>query len=135
MNKAYVNGVCHPNPGQGAYAFVILNQKNRVVDKGSGSAGSFSTNNTAEYYAIIKTLDSALKLGLKQLTVFSKNQVVVRQIDGIYAVNSYKLEAFKKQIDDLKRCFTSIQFMHVPRKNIFMATSLTSQYFDSINAS
>lgn len=116
MFRAHVDGACRPNPGQGAYSFVVFDLKDRIVTKGSGSAEGFTTNNAAEYFAVIKVLEAALEKSLKQITVFSDNQVVVRQLSGVYAINSEKLVKLKKKVEQLKKSFESIQFIYKKSK-------------------
>lgn len=132
MYKAFVDGACRPNPGQGAYSYVVFDLKDRIVAKGSGSAGSFTTNNAAEYFAMIKVLESALEKGLNQITVFSDNQVVVRQLSGVYAINSEKLVKLKKKVDQLKKSFESIQFIYIRRERNRFANQITQKYFDEV---
>lgn len=33
MHKAYVDGACRPNPGRGAYKFIIYDPKDREVKR------------------------------------------------------------------------------------------------------
>ncbi len=127
MHKAYVDGACRPNPGRGAYGYVFYDDKNRIIKRGSGTAGEYTTNNAAEYTAVIKGLQAAQQLGIKRLTVCSDSQVVVLQLEGIYQVHNPTLQALKKEAADLVRGFASVRFVHVPRKNNYAANHMAQR--------
>jgi ribonuclease HI len=58
--KLYTDGGCRGNPGPGAIAFRILDEDNHVLENYCDCIGE-TTNNRAEYHALIKGLESAAK--------------------------------------------------------------------------
>jgi ribonuclease HI len=92
LNKWTVkcDGGCPVNPGPGAFAFVIEREDGTKI-KRSGYL-PLATNNTAEYRAInAAALFIATRMDHKELPnsidIFSDSQVIVRQLNGIYAVH------------------------------------------------
>jgi ribonuclease HI len=53
----YTDGSCYPNPGDGGWAYVILNEDQQVISSMSGSNRN-TTNNRMELKAIIEALRS-----------------------------------------------------------------------------
>jgi probable phosphoglycerate mutase len=66
----------------------------------------FKTNNVAEYSGLLAALDFALQNGHPRLRVISDSELMVKQIQGKYKVNSPDLkplhEAAKKKIAQLE---------------------------------
>jgi ribonuclease HI len=97
--EIYFDGATEPfNPGGiASYGFVILRDGKTVLE-GKGTVGTpgtpESTNNVAEYTALIKGLEGAL--GVVQagegIEVRGDSQLVIRQLEGLYAVNAPHLK-------------------------------------------
>jgi ribonuclease HI len=89
----FFDGACEPmNPGGVAtYGFVIFGDGGARLASGCGVAAALrpcATNNYAEYTGLIKLLESALRLGGRGIVVKGDSQLVVRQVNGEYAVRS-----------------------------------------------
>jgi len=128
MYKAFVDGACRPNPGRGAYGFIIYNNNGSIVKRGSGFVGNNTTNTVAEYIAIMKAMETALEMGIDNLTVYSDSQVVVRQLSGIYGVYKPGLKKLKEKAAHLAGHFAIIQFVHVPRQQNVVANAIVERF-------
>lgn len=84
MHKAYVDGACRPNPGRGAYTYLLFDERGEIRRE-CGLVGERCTNNMAEYAAVIRALEGALSLQIRRLTVCMDSELVVRQLQGSYA--------------------------------------------------
>ncbi len=82
----YVDGAARGNPGPAAIAAVIKGKQGETITTVSKRIGT-STNNQAEYRAIILGLEKAITLDAKLVEVRSDSELIVRQILGIYQVN------------------------------------------------
>jgi ribonuclease HI len=111
----YTDGASRKNPGPSALAFIFV-QDGEIIHEQSEFLGE-KTNNQAEYLAIIKALSEALKITKGKLCLFSDSEVVIKQLIGDYKVKKDHLRTLRKQIFDLKKGFSSVQFSHVPRQN------------------
>ncbi|MBI2589183.1 4a-hydroxytetrahydrobiopterin dehydratase [Candidatus Saccharibacteria bacterium] len=112
--KLYTDGGSRGNPGPSAGAFIICNLDNNVVEK-SGFYIGIATNNQAEYQALVKGLERAKKVGVKELIVHMDSELVIKQINGLYKIKNNLLQPLHQQIEKLARTFESIKFVHVPR--------------------
>jgi acyl dehydratase/ribonuclease HI len=127
---ANIDGAARGNPGPAAYGVLIR----RADGKTHESLGKYigrTTNNVAEYYALIAALDYAAANGIKRLRVFSDSQLIVNQIKGLYKVKHPDLkplhERAKKQAAGLE--FFTIQY--VPREQNRDADDLANAALDS----
>ena len=64
----YTDGASRGNPGHSAIAYLIMNEKGEILKEYSEYIG-ITTNNVAEYKALIKALTSSIEFG-KELRCF-----------------------------------------------------------------
>ena len=108
-------------------AWLIYSPSGWFVASGGACLGP-STNNVAEYRAVIELLWDALSRGITQLEVRLHSQLVVSQLNQAYQVwNPILLRQFM-QIRLLERNFEFITFNHIPRDH----NSLTGAYANYI---
>lgn len=112
--KLYSDGGARGNPGPAAGAFVICNMADNVVKKEAFYVGN-TTNNQAEYQALIVGLEEAGKLGVRKLNVFMDSELIVKQINGQYKVKHPDLLPHYQKVKILTDGFESVSFTHVPR--------------------
>merc|ERR1719164_10492 len=74
-----------------------------------------STSNEAEYIGMIEGLQAALKQGMKRLLVKGDSELVIRHMQGSYAVRALNLQHLFKHAKALERRFTKIDFTHIDR--------------------
>ena len=87
---AYVDGGSRGNPGPAAAAFVLTDPDGTQLQAKAFFIGE-TTNNIAEYTGIIKALEAAKKINVKQITVFSDSELLAKQLNGEYKVKSEQL--------------------------------------------
>lgn len=126
----YFDGACLPfNPnGVATYGFVIKNSGSTVFSD-KGVASERGTNNIAEYTALIKALEKALELGYKEVEVFGDSQLVVRQINGEYAVKSETIYPLYLKASGLLENFEKWKIQWVRRDKNKEADALSRQAF------
>ena len=122
--EIYTDGASRKNPGPAAYAFIIV-QDGTILFEDSEYIGE-STNNTAEYRAVIAALMKASEKFQGQIRVFSDSELVIRQITGKYRINQPHLKDLRNEVAKLEKHFPGIEFRNVPRENRFI------QYCDSL---
>jgi ribonuclease HI len=75
-----------------------------------------TTNNVAEYTALIEGLKKARSLGIKKIKVFLDSELIVKQIKGIYRVKNANLIPLFEQVRSMLGQFESYKVSHVPRE-------------------
>lgn len=86
LNKytIYADGSCIQNPGQGAFAYVIL-QQDKIIKKKS-KAYRHTTNNRMEILGVIEALKS---LPPSKVEIFSDSQYLVNSVNKRWLTNWY----------------------------------------------
>ncbi|QKQ99808.1 ribonuclease HI family protein [Metallosphaera tengchongensis] len=113
------DGLCEPkNPGGIAtYGFVIY-LDNEVIE-GFGLAeepwSENSTNNVAEYVAIICLLRKLLSIGVDEVIVEGDSQLVIKQLTGEYSVKSERVKPLYSIALSLIKKFKKIELRWIPR--------------------
>lgn len=129
----YFDGACLPvNPGGIAtYGFAIVSPEDEIIAAESGIAEVNSTNNVAEYTALIKGLEKALELGIERITVKGDSQLAIRQMDGLYRVRSPRIIPLWERAQSLVEKFKRITFKWIPREENGLADELSSKAYVS----
>lgn len=101
---AHCDGGARGNPGPAGYGAVIAQEDGTVLAELSEFLG-FKTNNFAEYSGLLGVLQWALDHNYSRLKVVSDSELMVKQIQGKYKVNSPDLrplfEEAKRRINRL----------------------------------
>ena len=126
MHTLYFDGCSKGNPGRAGAGAVLYDASETEVFAESVFAGHSTTNNEAEYTGLILGLNSALKQGITELQVRGDSQLVIRQMQGKYKVNSPKLAPLHKCATTLASKFTKIDYEHVYRDKNKRADALST---------
>jgi ribonuclease HI len=121
----FFDGCCKGNPGPGGAGAVIYNNGIELWAD-CVFVGKKITNNIAEYTGLIIGLKQAAKLGIKNITVNGDSQLVIKQMIGIYKVNSENLVELYKTAKQLEKSFGSISYNHIYRKDNKRADALSN---------
>jgi ribonuclease HI len=121
----FFDGCCKGNPGPGG-AGAVLYKDGIEVWSDCSFVGKNVTNNIAEYTGLILGLNQAAKVGIKQLTVNGDSQLVIKQMTGIYKVNSENLIELYKTAKQLEKSFHGISYTHIYRKDNKRADELSN---------
>src|SRR4029077_17085142 len=112
---ANVDGASRGNPGPASYA-VILRGPDGATRFEVGKYIGRATNNVAEYYGLITALDYASEQGIDRLLVRSDSELLVRQMQGRYKVNSPDLRPLYERARKLAHGFADFAIEHVRRE-------------------
>jgi ribonuclease HI len=124
-----VDGAARGNPGEAGGGAVIADENGRVIKELSRYLGR-TTNNVAEYAALLMGLEALLELGQKHILVQSDSELMVRQLNGEYRVKDEKLKALFEQAVGLLRQFDSYRILHVRRDMNKLADRLANRGID-----
>jgi ribonuclease HI len=134
--KIYTDGGAQPNPGIAAFAYVILID-DRLAHQSSGIVGINTTNNIAEYTAMIEALtylmhNKHLITNETDIHLISDSQLLINQLNGSYKINNPTLKKLHNTITILGQALftnTHITLTWNPRENHY--TSICDQLCDS----
>ena len=116
--KIYVDGAARGNPGPAASAFVFI-YDGKVIYENCVFNGT-TTNNTAEYIAIINALKAAERFSRGHLQVFSDSNLAIQQINKKWKINYPHLSKLCNQVYKLSEKYEKVEFSHVGRSNKFI---------------
>lgn len=114
--KIYTDGASRGNPGDAAWGYVILDEDENPVTNQSGYIGH-STNNQAEYFAVIRALQKAKELTEGKVHLYSDSQLLVNQVTGSWEVKDNELRRLYSRIRSLVDRFKEVSFTHLSREN------------------
>ncbi len=78
------------------------------------------TNNQAEYEALIAALEAAAGLHAEEVTCHLDSEIVTKHLTGEYRVRSAELLKLWMKVRELRKRFSRVSFVHVPRENEFI---------------
>ncbi len=130
---AHIDGGSRGNPGPAAYAAVIKTPDGSPVASLSEFLGN-TTNNHAEYQALLAVLRYAVEHGYPALEVVSDSELLVRQIQGRYKVKSPGLTPLYNAACKLISQLSSFRIRHVMREENHEADRLANETMDAAQA-
>jgi ribonuclease HI len=89
-----------------------------------------NTNNYAEYMGLILGLERAKVMGIKELEVLSDSELLVKQLNGDYAVKAENLKPLHDRAKALIAAFPAIEIRHVPREENAEADRMSNRAID-----
>lgn len=122
------DGGSRGNPGPAGAGFVI-ERDGEVVCSGGWFLGD-TTNNVAEYEALIWGLENVAALGVRRVDVRADSELVVKQIHGLYRVKNANLKPLFVRAKELLRSFDEWSIVHVRREDNAAADELANAAMD-----
>jgi ribonuclease HI len=127
--RANIDGGSRGNPGPASYGVVIRDQRGEVVARLKKYIGR-TTNNVAEYYALIAALDYAQSHNVRALRVASDSELLVKQMRGQYKVKSAELRPLHERATKMAQAFESFGIEHVYREQNSEADAQANEAMD-----
>ena len=127
---AHIDGGSRGNPGPAAFAAVIKTPDGETVDELTGFLGR-TTNNVAEYQALLAALDYALAHRCRRLRVLADSELLVHQINGVYRVKNQGLKPLHERARQLISRIESFSIQHVYREQNREADRLANRTLDA----
>jgi ribonuclease HI len=129
----HTDGAARGNPGPAAIAFVI--ERPGQPDIEFQECLGTSTNNVAEYTALVRALERAKELGGRRLRIQSDSELLVQQMNGHYKVKHPGLRPLYDQARELCRHFERVTINHVRREQNTRTDRLCNEALDGPTAS
>jgi len=124
-----VDGASRGNPGPAAIGVVLKNEKAQLLSSISDSIG-ITTNNQAEYQALIAGLKKAISMGASAAEIRSDSELIVRQMLGIYRVKKQQLIPLHQEARRLAGSLASFKIISVSREENREADKLANMALD-----
>ncbi len=128
---AYVDGAARGNPGPAGIGIVIADGSGSVVKEIAEPLGR-TTNNVAEYTAMIRALEEARSLSCSSIRVYTDSELMARQLNGIYTVKSAHLVPLYQRARLLLGQFETAVVTHVRRELNRRADALSNIGADKV---
>ena len=128
---AHSDGASKGNPGPAAIGFTI-EKEGIVLEECSKYIGE-TTNNIAEYTALITTIKRMKILRATDIIIYSDSELAVKQIRGIYKVKNKGLKSLFSEVMKLLAEFDSFRVIHIPREENSIADGLANKALKSIS--
>lgn len=125
----YSDGGSRGNPGPSAAGYVLINTSGEVIAEGGTFLG-IGTNNVAEYQALYLALEKALTLSATVVDMRLDSELVVKQMNGEYAIKSADLQSIHNRIRELMLQFDEVTFTHVRREYNELADGMVNKILD-----
>ncbi len=123
------DGASRGNPGPAGIGAVVEVEGGGTRVEVSEYIGE-TTNNVAEYRALLRGLEEAEKLSPGGLTVLSDSELLVRQLTGEYKVRAKHLLPLVQEALARLRRFPGARILHVGRKDNDEADRLANRAID-----
>lgn len=127
----HTDGAARGNPGPAAIGATIKDDTGKLLAGISRHIGS-TTNNQAEYRAVITAMEKAISLGAKDISVKADSELVVKQLNGQYKVKNAALRPLYQKVVQLTGKLDSFSISYVPRAQNAEADALANKALDSI---
>ena len=89
-----------------------------------------STNNLAEYQAMIGLLTEALANDVREIRVYLDSELVVQHLDQFYTIRNPMLLHTFQRVSLLERSFEQVTYHHIPRHLNAVEDSLANYVLD-----
>lgn len=125
----FSDGGARGNPGPAGIGAILYDEQKKIVAEISEYIGE-TTNNQAEYRALIAALKKARNLGAQELDCYLDSELVVKQLKREYKVKNKDLAPLFLEIHNLSFNFKKISYTHVPREKNKEADRLANEAMD-----
>jgi ribonuclease HI len=125
----WTDGAARGNPGPAGIGAILKSQTGEVLYTGSEYLGH-TTNNVAEYKAVLLGLAGALAQGIERIEVRADSELLIRQLKGEYRVKSEGLRPLFEEARKLLSRFKSVKLTHIRRELNGEADRLANQGID-----
>ncbi|OFX33630.1 MAG: hypothetical protein A2Z07_04775, partial [Armatimonadetes bacterium RBG_16_67_12] len=126
----FVDGASRGNPGPAAIGVIVQDARGRVVGEIAEYLGE-TTNNVAEYQALLHALKDAKARGASELEIYADSDLLVRQINGSYKVRSPHLAPLHAAAARALAGFAKWRIGHIPREKNTAADALANRAIDA----
>jgi ribonuclease HI len=126
----HVDGGARGNPGPAAVGAVATDESGGALLERNAYIGE-TTNNVAEYKAVLLALEMARDLGADEVEVVNDSELIARQIGGEYKVKQAHLKPLHQEVMEELRGFSRWAVRNVRREHNERADELVNEALDA----
>ena len=126
----HTDGGARGNPGPAGIGAVLRDETGEVIGEIAEGIGA-TTNNVAEYSALIAGLELALEKGVTHIQVFMDSELVISQLKGEWKIKNDRLRTLAVKARALLDRFEIQSLQHVRREQNADADRLANQGMDA----
>lgn len=119
--QLFTDGGARGNPGPAAMGIFLVDWDGNPLKEHKEYLGE-TTNNQAEYRALVKGMGMAAVYWKGELHCFSDSELMVKQMIGEYQVKNYGLKKLFQQAKSLESRFERVTYTHLNRTDPRIAT-------------
>lgn len=124
------DGASRGNPGLGGAGVIVKDEHGRRIETIQEFLG-VTTNNQAEYRALIEGLQAAIRLGAAEVIIRMDSELVVKQMNGQYRVRHPAILPLYLEASQLAAELPDVRFEHVVREKNPGADEVANMAIDS----
>ena len=128
--KIFCDGGARGNPGPAASGYVIKDADDKILEEGGLYVGE-TTNNQAEYRAVVLALEKAAKFKPERIDFYLDSQLIVHQMNGVYKIKNTELKPVAENVKKLASQYPLVTFQHVPREQNQLADAQVNIILDN----
>lgn len=127
--KIFTDGGARGNPGPAAIGIVIKDDKDKIIKEYSDYIGE-TTNNQAEYKALLKGLQLANEFKPNEVLCYLDSELVTKQMKQEYKVRDKDLQPLFIKVWNEALNFKKVTYTHIRRELNKEADALLNQELD-----
>ena len=128
-----IDGASRGNPGAAGIGVVVCDENGAVLKEISEYIGE-TTNNVAEYTALIRGLEEALAMGAESVHLRTDSELLAYQLSGTYKVKAPHLRRLNESARALVNKFRTVSLARVSRDQNAQADALATKAAQSAKA-
>ena len=128
--QVFIDGASSGNPGPAGIGVVFVNAQGVTLARLYKYIGE-TTNNVAEYLALVYALQEALARGWIVLAVKTDSELLAKQLNGSYKVRDPLLRLFHDVASHVRSCLKSCTIEHISRTLNTQADRLATEAVES----
>ena len=125
----YTDGGSRGNPGPAASGAVLKTPDGELLAEVTRYLGR-TTNNQAEYTAILIGLEKAVELGVTNVSLFMDSELATKQLKGEYRVKDPEIAKRFLEVKNVIQQFQRVTFTHIRREKNTHADALVNKCLD-----
>jgi len=126
----FIDGASRGNPGPSGIGMVFCDEQNTIVKKLFKFIGN-TTNNVAEYSALIYAMQEALIDRYEHVRIKSDSELLTKQLTGEYKVKNDNLRPYFDMFQHIARGFNKVEVISIDRGDNSIADKLANKAIDS----
>lgn len=130
--EIYIDGGARGNPGPAGVGVVILDPSGKKIKDISKYIGE-TTNNIAEYNALLYGLEEALILRADEIKINLDSELVAKQLAGEYRVKDTSIKPLFERAVNMLKSFKNFEINHIDRSKNKEADKLVNKAVNLAN--